>query len=126
MSRWGFSESQWEAMAAHLRALLIDAARSGGTVTYGEIARTVFEGRVLARSSAVMALVDDACDEADEAHPGTIMASLVVRADTGMPGEGYFQWAADHGYDTSDRTRLWRAQAEAVWVAWRAEEVDDR
>jgi hypothetical protein len=104
-------------MAAELRTMLVDAAVRRGTVTYGEISRRVFGGRVLPRSSAVMALVDDACDELD-AGRDTVMASLVVRADTGMPGEGYFSWAERKGHDVADRRAFWRAQVERVWDSW--------
>ncbi len=117
VSRWGFTDEQWFELVARLQALLVEAARGRGTVTYGEIARRVFDGRVLARSAAVMSLVDDACDRLDHGR-GTVMASLVVRADTGMPGEGYFAWALDAGYDVSDRERFWREQAERVWESW--------
>ncbi len=117
MSRWGFSDAEWQAMAVELQALLVEAARRRGTVTYGEIARRVFGGRVLARSSAVMTLVDDACDELDEGR-GTVMASLVVRADSGIPGDGYFQWAESAGYDITGREGFWRQQAERVWDSW--------
>jgi hypothetical protein len=117
MSRWGFSENEWVAMTLVLQDLLVEAARHRGTVTYGEIARRVFGGRVLARSSAVMTLVDDACDALDDGR-GTVMASLVVRSDTGMPGDGYFKWAASAGYDVVDREAFWAEQAERVWESW--------
>jgi hypothetical protein len=117
MSRWGFRDDEWVRMDRELQDLLMECARRRGTVTYGEIARSIFGGRVLARSSAVMALVDDACDALDEDR-GTVTASLVVRADTGMPGEGYFHWAESQGYELSDRKRFWREQAERVWDFW--------
>ena len=117
MGRWGFSDSEWTRMNLELQALLVDAARHRGTVTYGEIARRVFGGRVLARSSAVMSLVDEACDSLD-AGRSTVMASLVVRADSGMPGEGYFRWADAAGHDVTDRDSFWREQAERVWECW--------
>ncbi len=123
MARWGYSPAEWDVLVGRLQTLLVAAATSRGTVTYGEIARTVFDGRVLARSSAVMALVDDACDALDEGR-GTVMASLVVRADTGMPGEGYFEWAASAGYDVADQASFWRGQAERVWDRWSDEPAE--
>jgi hypothetical protein len=117
MSRSGFSEDEWARMTLELQDLLVEASRHRGTVTYGEIARRVFGGRAVARSSAVMTLVDDACDALDEGR-GTVTASLVVRSDTGMPGEGYFLWAESAGYDLADRGGFWREQAERVWESW--------
>lgn len=117
MKRWGYTEAEWADLASELQRLLVEVASTRGTVTYGEIARRVFGGRVLARSSAVMALVDDASDALDEGR-GTVMASLVVRADSGMPGEGYFEWAESAGYDVNDREAFWRQQAERVWESW--------
>ena len=117
MSRWGFSEDEWVRMTFELQGLLVEAARRRGTLTYGEIARRIFGGRALARSAALMTLVDDACHALDEGR-GTVTASLVVRGDTGVPGDGYFLWAEAAGYDISDRERFWREQAERVWDSW--------
>ena len=66
------------------------------------------------------------CISDHRAESGIIIASLVVRADTGMPGEGYFHFAeADLGRKIDDPRAFWLAEAERVWTAYagRAEEA---
>lgn len=59
-------------------------------------------------------------DSGEDGERSVMIASLVVRADTGRPGEGYFAFARDElGRDVSDRERFWRDEAEAVWAAYR-------
>jgi hypothetical protein len=120
--RWGFTESEWAQARRALEVMLAEAGRSRSTVTYGEVARRALEGRVSARSSALMDLLGEVDTEAD-ARLGCMVASLVVRADTGMPGEGYFVFAArELGRPIEDREAFWRAEVERVWQAYAAEE----
>jgi hypothetical protein len=121
--RWGFTETEWSDARRELDALLADAGRSRSTVTYGEVARRVLGGRVSARSSAVMDLLGEVDTEAD-ARLGCMVASLVVRADTGMPGDGYFHFAAQQlGRPVAEKRAFWTAEVERVWAAYATEEV---
>ena len=114
---WGFSAMEWTAARTRLTALLAEVANSRSTVTYGEVARRVFDGRVSARSGALMDLLGEV-DSDTKVRRGIMIASLVVRADSGMPGEGYFVFAEEElGRRIDDRTTFWRAAAEAVWDA---------
>ena len=58
-------------------------------------------------------------DEEEERALGVMIASLVVRADTGMPGEGYWTFARDVLHrDISDREAFWRTQVDAVYAVY--------
>ena len=119
--RWGFSESEWSQARSALEALLAEVAHARSTVTYGEVARRALGGRVSARSSALMDLLGEVDTEAD-ARLGCMVASLVVRADTGMPGDGYFHFAAlELGRSVDDREAFWRAEVARVWDAYASE-----
>ena len=117
--RWGFSESEWSAARDELSRLLAETAASRSTVTYGEVARHVFDGRVSARSGALMELLGEV-DSAAHSMRGIMIASLVVRADTGMPGEGYFVFAAEElGLPAlADRRTFWEHETARVWDAY--------
>ena len=117
--RWGFSDAEWSTARDDLSRLLGEVAASRSTITYGEIARRVFGGRVSARSSALMCLLGEV-DSATEAGQGIMIASLVVRADTGMPGEGYFAFAAEElGRELlGDPRAFWEREVERVWAAY--------
>lgn len=115
---WGFSPEEWAAAHAELVRVLADVACARSTITYGEIARRVFDGRVSARSGALMDLLGDV-DSATDAERGFMIASLVVRADSGMPGEGYFFYAAEElGHPIDDQRAFWQDQVERVWTAF--------
>jgi hypothetical protein len=116
--RWGFSASEWRRARHDLEQLLAEAGRSRSTVTYGEVARRAMGGRVSARSSALMALLGEVDKQADEGL-GCMVASLVVRADTGMPGDGYFDFAArQRGRPIGDPRAFWTAEVQRVWDAY--------
>ena len=117
--RWGFSADEWSAMRRALESLLVETASARSTVTYGEVARRVFNGRVSARSSALMSLLGEV-DFAAETERGIMIASLVVRTDTGMPGEGYFIFAAEElGLPALDDPRaFWEREVARVWDAY--------
>jgi hypothetical protein len=117
--RWGFSADEWAARRVALERLLAETAAARSTVTYGEVARRVFDGRVSARSSALMALLGEV-DTVAEQERGIMIASLVVRADTGMPGDGYFLFAAEElGLPAlDDRREFWEIEVARVWDAY--------
>ncbi len=115
---WGFAPHEWDEMRASLEQLLAGVAAQRSTITYGEIARRVFGGRVSARSGALMDLLGEV-DIAAEAERGIIIASLVVRADSGIPGEGFFHFAAeDLGRPIDDPQAFWRGEVERVWSSY--------
>lgn len=115
--RWGFTPAEWDEACGRMRALLLEVARAHATVTYGEAARRVTGGRVSARSGALVALLGEVCEALDE-EIGAMSASLVVRADSGIPGEGYFVWIEEHeGEHIADRHAFWSREVERVWDA---------
>lgn len=101
--------------------MLIDAARHRSTVTYSDVSLHVFGGRVPARSRLIMDLLSEV-DEEEQAARGIIIASLVVRADTGIPGAGYFTFLARRfGKEVAEPAEAWRREAELVWAAYAGE-----
>lgn len=119
--RWGLDDSEWEAAVNRLTQLLVAAARGRTTITYGEAARHALDDRFSARSGALMDLLAHV-DRREQASRGVMIATLVVRADTGRPGEGYFAFAEELlGEDSADRERFWLQHAQAVWDAYAEE-----
>jgi hypothetical protein len=116
-TRWGIPLAQWADAREHARAAILTRARDGGTITYAELAREVAGTGFRPRSWALMALLSEVCDAEDPVHDVWI-ASLVVRKDTGMPGEGYFAYAEKDGYEIADRVEFWRERAQQVWNAY--------
>lgn len=119
-ARFGIPATDWAVMVERARGVLTAAAQARRTLTYGELSALATELRFSARSGALMALLDEAAAPLDETT-GTVLATLVVRKDTGRPGEGYFAWMAGHGRDLIDHEALWRTEAERVWAAYAPE-----
>ena len=112
------SPEEWARVKRDLRAMLVEAARQRATVTYSDVSLRVFGGTVPARSRLIMDLLSEV-DEEIFTERGIIIASLVVRVDSGIPGAGYFVFIADHfGRDVSDPPAAWRSEAERVWKAF--------
>ncbi len=116
---WGFTPSEWADARAALTALLAEVASCRSTVTYGEVAKRALGGRVSARSGALMDLLGEV-DAAAETERGVMIASLVVRADTGIPGDGYFAFASrELGREALDDPRaFWEHEVERVWDSY--------
>ena len=115
---WGFTAEEWATFRDALERLLAEAALLRSTVTYGEISRRVFHGCASARSGALMDLLGEV-DSAADARLGVMVASLVVRKDTGMPGDGYFVFASEElGRPVGDRRAFWEVEVAAVWDAY--------
>lgn len=115
---WGFSPDEWAGARARLTALLSEVAAARSTITYGEIAKRALDGRVSARSGALMNLLGEV-DTRTERSRGVMIASLVVRADSGIPGDGYFAFAEEElGRTITDRSAFWQTEVERVWDAF--------
>jgi len=115
---WGFSAEEWADARARLTSLLSEVAVARSTITYGEVAKRALDGRVSARSGALMELLGEV-DSQTERSRGVMIASLVVRADSGIPGDGYFAFAEEElGRTITDRRVFWQTEVERVWDAF--------
>ena len=118
-TRRGIPLAQWADARARAREAMLSAARASQTITYSQLAQTVSDTVFRPRSWALMALLGEVCAEEDPVHDVWI-ASLVVRKDSGMPGDGYFGYAEREGFDVSDRAAFWREHVQRVWNAYSA------
>jgi hypothetical protein len=116
-TRWGIPLSQWADARELARAAMLARARARETITYAELAQAVSDTGFKPRSWALMALLGEVCRDEDPVHD-VWTASLVVRKDTGMPGDGYFGYAEREGFDVSDRSAFWREHVQRVWNAY--------
>lgn len=114
---YGFTAEEWVSAREHMRSVLVDVARQRGTITYGELAGLVGRGHFSARSSGLMRMLGEVCDMENEPH-GILIESLVVRAASGIPGDGYFGYLASRGEDVSDRSAYWDREVARVWEAY--------
>lgn len=86
-----------------LRDRLVEVAARGETITYDELRRAVgLEGDLVPMLRALSVAEDDA--------GRGLLTAVVVRSDSGLPGDGWFRLAEDRGRDASDRVAMWHAE----------------
>ncbi|MDR2106635.1 MAG: hypothetical protein LBP24_04440 [Coriobacteriales bacterium] len=119
-STWGLSREKWDERREQMRALLVGIAQSRSTISYGELSEIVFNRHFSARSSALAQMLEEVCTLEDRER-GVSLGAVVVRADKGIPGAGYFVFARDTlGRDvdpsnTASCRRFWEAEVARVW-----------
>jgi hypothetical protein len=124
-STWGMTPDEWADAREHLRAVLADVASARTTITYGEISRLIFHGRFSARSSALFQMLEEVCRIEDE-ETGCSLGSVVVRADSGIPGKGYYAFAADglgrpvDPADPASCRAFWEGEVAKTWDTYSA------
>jgi hypothetical protein len=83
--------------------LLRELATAGRTITYEELReRLGLEGDLV----PVLRAVSIAEDEAGRG----LLSAVVVQAQSGRPGAGWFRLAAERGRDVSDEDAAWQAE----------------
>ncbi len=120
-TRYGFTAEEWSAGKSQARDFLIGRARERGTTTYSELCSAVTAIHLRPYSFAMMKFLNEVCAEEDAAN-GIMLASLVTRKDSGMPGDGYFKFAAGLGRDSFDREAFWHSEIERIYAAFPPEE----
>jgi hypothetical protein len=116
--RWGLDSDTWHAAVLEARVCLESCARSRRTIAYSELCRCIHTVSLRPYSWALMALLCEVASEVDVSR-GLSLAALVVRRDTGMPGEGYFA-GAGHGVAPEARESEWRGDVARLWDAYGA------
>ena len=93
-----------------LRDRLVEVAAQGATITYDDLRRDLgLEGDLVSVLRSLSVAEDDA--------GRGLLTAVVVRADTGMPGAGWFRLAEERGRAASDTVVMWndeRARLQAI------------
>lgn len=115
---WGLTHDEWEEARERMQDLLVSVAACRKTITYGECVSIVFAGRFSPRSTALAQMLEEVCTIEDAAR-GVMLGSVVVRKDSGIPGDGYFAFAEEElGRDLTDRRGFWESEVSRVWDAF--------
>ena len=116
------SEGRIEALA---RAwdILVDRAREGRTITYGEMATAL---RLSPQSSNFTSILSEVSRSEVAAGRG-MLSVLVVRQRQGLPGVGFFNLAREVGRKFENESLFFLEESERVIAHWQgraAEELD--
>lgn len=105
--------SDYAEVRAEMVALLREIAAAGDTVSYGVFGGMLREP-IHHRNPLLYELLRDICyTERAAGRPN--LCALVVRKSDGMPGKGFFEYAALHGDAVLDPRPYWARQVQACW-----------
>lgn len=107
----------WGAVKDEMRAILIHLAKQRKTICYSDLAALLSTARLHHRAPVFHRLLDEMSRE-DAAEGMPSLATLVVRKDSGIPGQGYFVISAAEGDLVGDPEAYWKAQFEALCDYW--------
>jgi hypothetical protein len=110
-------QADWGAVLDEMRAILIYLAKQRRTVCYSELCQLVTSARLHHRAPHFHKLLDQLSRE-DEAQGVPSLAALVVRKDSGIPGQGYFAIFRAEGGSPDELEAYWRQQFEQVCDYW--------
>ena len=101
---------------------LKEVARSRSLITYSDIAPLVgVDIRTSPGRREIGRLIAEVCAHEVE-HGRPMLGSVVVRKDTGMPGDGYFKGACRLGQfepdGQKDKRSFWAEELERVYDGW--------
>jgi len=104
---------EWDLAVAAARGVIIEAARRGETITYGELRVAAYEAtgmKVGHNSFGRLAM------ETNRQSDGCLLSSIIVQASTGEPGTGFVPYARSQGFDAplaSLQRQVFQAFADA-------------
>ena len=98
-----------------VRDRLIEVARNRGLITYGEL-EPIAELPAVSIGSLILDAISR--DEASEGRP--MLSAVVVNADTGRPGDGFYRLACEIGRAAKSEPddAIWMAELEAAYEYW--------
>jgi hypothetical protein len=89
---------EWSQAVTAARSVTIEAARLRQTVTYGELQIVVVETPNMKVGFSHYADLAMAVNEIDDQ---CLLSSIIVKADTGEPGDGFLPFARECGFEMS-------------------------
>ncbi|MBV6438095.1 MAG: hypothetical protein AELANPGJ_03393 [Anaerolineae bacterium] len=107
----------WSAVKDEMRAILIYLAKQRKTICYSDLAALISTARLHHRAPIFHRLLDEMSRE-DAAEGMPSLATLVVRKDSGIPGQGYFVISAAEGDTVNDPEAYWQARFDELCDYW--------
>lgn len=118
MRRTEIPDEKWQAAKDEVRTVLVDRARQGKDITFGDLAARIGALDMKPNEPVFFELLDEvSAEEARKGH-GMLSALVVRKSGDQKPGPGFFDLASRLGRDTSDKTRCWVREIKKVYDDW--------
>ncbi len=119
MSRYGYSETEWERAKGETKAVLVDVAGTpDGFISYSELVARVTAIPFDPRDPRLWYMLREISSEENAAGRGMLTAVVTHARGDMMPGEGFFDLAKTLGYDPRDELVFWLEQVGIVRRHW--------
>lgn len=119
MSRYGYSETDWERAKTEARAVLVEVAGTAdGFISYSELVARVRAISFEPRDPRLWYLLREISSAENAAGRGMLTAVVTHARGDMMPGEGFFDLAKTLGYDPRDELAFWLEQVAIVRRHW--------
>jgi len=118
MTRFGFSQSQWDAAKAETRQILIERAKIRGMIPYSELVTKIHSIHIEAHDQRLFDLLGEISSEEDAAGRGMLSVIVVHKHGDMQPGPGFFKLAEELGRDTSAILTCWVNELRNVHGYW--------
>jgi hypothetical protein len=115
--RQTFSTAEWQTLKEEMRDILIGVARTCSTITYSELAALIRTAHMHQRAPLFHKLIRDMDHDEDKAGRPSL-AALVVRKDSGIPGQGFYAGASAPEGQTFDPQVYWQSEFDKVCEYW--------
>ena len=124
---YGYAPAQWDEMVEAGLAYLADVAGRQATTSYSEICAQIFDRagvRVGPRDAALGGLLADVARRSRETK-GVILPAVLLSAELGQPGAGFFSYAAEVGLlpkkaKADDKLMFWAGHLKRVYEVYAA------
>jgi hypothetical protein len=118
MSKFGYTNSEWEKGRAEITQILRTVASSRGMITYGELTDQLRTIRIDPHSDAMGQILGEISTDEDAAGRGMLSVIVVHKHGDMEPGTGFYRLAAARGKNMSDKVKLWVSELHKVHNQW--------
>ena len=119
---WGYHVEDLKRAAEETRTILIEVARSGGTISYTDLCWKIKSVSVEPDSHALAHILGEVSAGEDRKGGGMLSVLVVYKNSPDLrPGPGFFNLAREVGYDLPDREAedaFWIRQSKKVYEQW--------
>ena len=119
---WGYHVEDLKRAAEETRRILIEVARSGGTISYTDLCRKIKSVSVEPDSHALAHILGVVSAGEDRKGNGMLSVLVVYKNSPDLrPGPGFFNLARAVGYELPDRESedaFWIKQSKKVYEQW--------
>lgn len=116
--KYGLSDEQWDAAKDEIRQFMVNLAKLGTTITYGEMTAQLQTVTFHPGAYGFHALLRDVCFAEYEAGRGMLCAVVVSKA-TGKPGQGFFKaLVTRRECQNNDLDACWRDELQKLYTYW--------